>query len=139
MINVLLVDDYPAIRHLLRQILQRHPEIQIIGEATSGEEAVALSATLKPTVVLIDIQLPTMTGIQATTLIKRQSPSTTIIGLTAGASDRTEMAMRDAGAATVLSKQDLLDRLYPAIIEEAMLSKISSLRQFAPHSSSRNP
>jgi DNA-binding NarL/FixJ family response regulator len=139
MINVLLVDDYPAIRHLLRQILQRHPEIQIIGEATTGEEAVALSATHKPTVVLIDIQLPTMTGIQATTLIKRQSPSTTIIGLTAGASDRTEMAMRDAGAATVLSKQDLLDSLYAAIIEETMLSKISSLRQFAPHSSSRIP
>jgi DNA-binding NarL/FixJ family response regulator len=126
MITVLLVDDYPAIRHLLREVLERHSGIEVIAEASTGEEAVALAGTLKPTVVLIDIQLPRMTGLEATTVIKRQSPSTTVIGLTAGASDSTEMAMRQAGAAAVLSKDDLLTTLYPAIIEESMVSKISS-------------
>jgi DNA-binding NarL/FixJ family response regulator len=125
MITILLVDDYPLIRHLVRKMLERHPDIQVIGEAASGEEAVVQAAALKPAVVVIDIQLPRMTGIEATTLIKRQGPSTTIIGLTAGASDSTEMAMRAAGAATVLSKEDLLETLYPAIIEEGMLNKIS--------------
>jgi DNA-binding NarL/FixJ family response regulator len=123
MITVLLVDDYPAMRQLLREVLQRHSDIEVIGEAASGEEAVVRNRTLKPTVVVIDIQLPTMTGVQATTLIKRQSPLTTIIGLTAGATDSTEMSMRAAGAATVLSKDHLLDTLYPAIISAEVASR----------------
>ena len=126
MITVLLVDDYPAMRQLLREVLQRYADIEVIGEAATGEEAVVRHRTLKPTVVVIDIQLPTMTGIQATTLIKRQSPLTTIIGLTAGATDSTETSMRAAGAAAVLSKDNLLETLYPAIIEQGMLSKINS-------------
>jgi len=134
MITVLLVDDYPAIRNLLRQVLQRYADIHVIGEAATGEEAVAQNIALKPAVVVIDIQLPTMTGLEATTLIKRHSPWTTVIGLTAGASDSIDTAMRDAGAATVLSKADLLDTLYPAIVEEGMVSKISShLPQPQPH------
>jgi DNA-binding NarL/FixJ family response regulator len=126
MITVLLVDDYPAMRQLLRDILQRYHDIQVIGEATTGEEAVLQAVALKPTVVVIDIQLPTMTGIEATTSIKRQRPLTTVIALTAGASNCTETAMRDAGAATVLNKTDLLNMLYPAIIEECMLAKITA-------------
>ena len=126
MISVLLVDDYPIIRRMARQILDRHSDIHVIGEADTGEEAVAQVDTLKPAVVVIDIQLPSMSGIQATTLIKRNSPSTTIIGLTAGALDSAEMAMRDAGAAAVLNKEDVLTTLYPTIIEEGMLNKISS-------------
>ena len=131
MITVLLVDDYPAMRQLLREILEPHSDINIIGEAATGEEAVALCVTLKPTVVLIDIQLPTMTGLEATTLIKRQYPSTTVIGLTAGVSDSTETTMRNAGASIVLSKGNLLDSLYPAIIEQGMLSKITAHLQLS--------
>jgi DNA-binding NarL/FixJ family response regulator len=126
MITVLLVDDYPAMRELLREILERYADIRIIGEAATGEEALALNAILKPTVVIIDIQLPTMTGQETTALIKRQSPSTTIIGLTAGVSEATETAMQDAGAATVLNKENLLETLYPVIVEEGMLTKISA-------------
>ena len=126
MITVLLVDDYPAMLQLLREILERYSDIDVIGEAATGEEAITQSATLKPTVVVIDIQLPTMTGLEAATLIKRQTPSTTIIGLTAGSPDYTETALRDVGAATVLSKHNLLYTLYPAIIENSMLSKITS-------------
>jgi len=125
-ITVLLVDDYPALRQLLREFLERHTDIDIVAEASTGEEALLHNARYNPTVVVIDIHLPTITGIQATALIKHQSPSTAVIGLTAGASDVTETAMRDAGAAIVLSKDNLLATLYPAIIEEAMLSKINA-------------
>lgn len=125
MINVLLVDDYPIMRQLLRDILERYPDVRIVGEAQTGEEAIALSTTLKPTVVIVDINLPTITGMEATTLIKLQSPCTTIIGLTAGAPDHTETAMRDAGAKTVLSKGDLINALYPTIVE-ALKSTSSS-------------
>src|SRR5689334_20998686 len=74
MIRVLLVDDYPIVRHLVRESLERHSDIHVIGEADTGEEAVAQADTLKPAVVVIDMQLPSMSGIQATTLIKRNSP-----------------------------------------------------------------
>jgi DNA-binding NarL/FixJ family response regulator len=126
MITILLVDDYPAMRELLREILERYSDVQVIGEAATGEEALLQNAILNPNVIVIDIQLPTMTGLEVTALIKRQSPSATIIGLTAGVSDSTETAMLDAGAATVLSKENLLETLYPAIIEEGMLTKISA-------------
>jgi DNA-binding NarL/FixJ family response regulator len=96
----------------------------VVGEAATGEEAIALHAALKPAVVLIDVHLPTMTGMEATAVMKRQWPSTTIIGLTAGATDDAGTAMRDAGAAMLLSKDDVLDQLYPAIIHERMFNKI---------------
>ena len=117
MITVLLVDDYPVMRELLKEILGRYSDIQVVGEAATGEEAVRQTTALHPSVVVIDVQLPTMSGLEATSLIKLQNPSTTIIGLTAGTSDATALAMRDAGAATVLSKGDVLNTLYPAIID----------------------
>ena len=93
MITVLLVDDDPVIRQLLRDILDRYSDIHIVGEAESGEDAVAVALTLNPAVVLMDFNLPTMTGIQATTLIKLQSPCTTVVGLTASAPGDAEYAM----------------------------------------------
>jgi DNA-binding NarL/FixJ family response regulator len=126
MISVLLVDDYPPMRQLLRDILERYPDIQIVGVVGTAEEAVAHVRTLKPTAVVIDLHLPTMTAPEATTLIKLLSPSTAVIGLTAGAREDAEKAMQDAGAATVLSKAEVVNTLYPAIIEEGMLKKISS-------------
>ncbi|HET9787081.1 MAG TPA: response regulator, partial [Pyrinomonadaceae bacterium] len=75
MINVLLVDDYPIMQQLLRDILQRYPDICVVGEAQNGEEAVLQSMKLKPTVVIIDINLPTISGMDATRLIKLQRPS----------------------------------------------------------------
>ncbi|HET6677888.1 MAG TPA: response regulator transcription factor [Nitrospira sp.] len=117
MINVLLVDDYPIMQQLLRDILQRYPDICVVGEAQNGEEAVLQSMKLKPTVVIIDINLPTISGMEATRLIKLERPSTVVVGLTAGVPDQTVTAMRGAGAAAVLNKGDLLNALYPTIIE----------------------
>ena len=117
MITVLLVDDDPVMRQLLRDILDRYPDINIVGEAENGEDAVALTMTLTPTVVIMDFNLPTMSGIEATTLIKLKSPSTAIIGLTASAPGDTEYAMVDAGAAAVLNKGEMVRVLHPIIVQ----------------------
>ena len=116
-VQVLIVDDYPEMRQLLRDMLHHHPEISVIGEAGTGEEAVTEATRLRPTVVIMDFQLPTMSGIEATRLIKLQRPSTAVIGLTAGVPGNADKAMLDVGAAAILDKGDLLQTLHPTIVE----------------------
>jgi DNA-binding NarL/FixJ family response regulator len=132
MVTVLLVDDYPVMRQLLRDILERYPDIHIVGEAANGEEAVLQSTKLRPNVVIIDIELPTISSMEATTSIKLQCPLAAIIGLTAGAPDQSEVAMREAGAAAVLSKADLINTLYPAIMDAVSLTSKSAFASVSP-------
>lgn len=127
MITVLLVDDDPVMRQLLRDILDRYPDINIVAEAENGEDAVALAMTLTPTVVIMDFNLPTMSGIEATALIKLKIPSTTIIGLTASAPGDTEYAMVDAGAAAVLNKGEMVRVLHPIIVQSVPTLKNTDL------------
>ena len=117
MIDILLVDDHPVMRQLLRDLLESYADLTIVGEAGNGEDAVSEATKLQPSVVIIDIKLPTMTGIQATGLIKLRSPFTAIIGLTAGVQGHTEKAMIAAGAAAVINKAEVFEALYPSILE----------------------
>jgi DNA-binding NarL/FixJ family response regulator len=128
MITTLLVDDDPVIRQLLHDILDRYSDINIIGEAENGEDAVALTCILKPAVVLMDFNLPTMSGIEATTMIKLQRPSTAIVGLTASAPGDAEYAMVEAGAAAVLNKGEMVGVLHPIIVQSVPTSQVSSTR-----------
>jgi len=127
MITVLLVDDDPVMRQLLRDILDRYPDINIVGEAENGEDAVALTMTLTPAVVIMDFNLPTMSGVETTTSIKLKRPSTAIIGLTASAPGDTEYAMVDAGAAAVLNKGEMVGVLHPIIVQAIPTRKNSAL------------
>lgn len=79
---------------------------------------------LRPAVVIIDFQLPTMGGIEATKLIKLESSSTAVIGLTAGVPDDTEKAMLNVGAVAVLDKAGLLQTLHPTIVEAVKRAKL---------------
>jgi DNA-binding NarL/FixJ family response regulator len=117
MIDILLVDDHPKMRHLLRQMIETYADVTIVGEADNGEDAVTRAIALQPSVVLIDVNLPAISGIQATKLIKRLSPNSVIIGLTAGPPGQTEQIMIAAGAAAVIDKGEVLDSLYPLILE----------------------
>jgi two-component system, NarL family, nitrate/nitrite response regulator NarL len=114
-IEILLVDDHPLVRRLLRQIIESHKNLRVVGEAVNGEEAVLLAARLKPAVVIMDIHLPILSGIAASTLIKVNNPFITIIALTAGPC-QDEKAMTIAGAAAVINKDDVLHALRPAIL-----------------------
>ena len=97
-------------------MLHPYRGISVIGEAGTGEDAVTEATTLRPTVVIIDFQLPTMSGIEATRLIKLQSPSTAVIGLTADVPGDAKKAMLEVGAVAVLDKADLLDNLHSTIV-----------------------
>ena len=117
MIDVLLVDDHPMMRQLLRQMVETYADLTIVGEAENGEDAVTQAAALQPSVVLIDVHLPAMSGIQATKLIKVLSPSSAVIGLTAGAPGESKQTMIGAGAAAVIDKAEVLESLYPLILD----------------------
>ena len=121
MIDVLIVDDHPVMRELLRQVLETYPDVCVVAEAVNGEEAVRQASRFQPAVAVVDIRLPTMSGIEAAKLIKLQSPCTAIIGLTAGKPTDTDMAMMSAGAIAVIDKTDLVHRLYPLILEAVKL------------------
>ena len=115
-IEILLVDDHPLVRKLLRKIIESHEDLTVVGEAANGEDAVLLAARLKPDVVIMDIHLPILSGISASTLIKVNNPFVTVIALTAGGPSQDEKAMTFAGAAAVIKKDEVLTALHPAIL-----------------------
>jgi DNA-binding NarL/FixJ family response regulator len=116
-IDLLLVEDHPYVRKLLRELIETYEDLRIVGEASTGEEAVLLALKLKPAVLVMDVHLPVLSGPEATMLIKRDNPFTAVIGLTAGDPNQDAKAMTTAGAAAVIYKGDLLNALHPAIIE----------------------
>jgi CheY-like chemotaxis protein len=116
-IDILLVDDHSHVRKILREVLETYDNLKVVGEAINGEEAVLLAVALKPAAVVMDVHLPLVSGIAATTLIKTTNPFTAIIGLTAGDPHEDEKAMSIAGATTVIDKGQLLQALYPAILD----------------------
>ena len=127
-ITILLVDDHPVMRALLRQVLEAYSDIVIVAEAEDGEEAVKLATIHHPTVALIDLHLPKLSGIEATKLIRLQSPGTAIIGLTANEPDDREIEIISAGASAVLNKADTFQELYPSITKAVRLASFYPAR-----------
>ena len=132
MIDVLLVDDHPVMRALLRQLLEAYPDIDIVAEVENGEEAVIQARALQPTVAVIDCHLPRLSGIEVTRLIKVKSPSTTVIGLTAGEPTENEMEMLSAGASVVLNKADVLEQLCPLIVKSCAFANAQPATSLDP-------
>jgi DNA-binding NarL/FixJ family response regulator len=115
-IRILLVDDVEKIRQSLRAILAASPHFEIVGEAGDGEEAVLAVAQLKPSVVVMDINMPRLNGIEATTWIRRMYPHVVVVGVSAIATEATCQLMKWAGATTVISK-DAVEHLKHVILE----------------------
>ncbi len=103
-IKVLLADDHNVLREGMRNLLEREKDIEIIGEAGDGDEAVSLVSDLKPDVVLMDIVMPKLSGIEATKKIKQQCPSTNVLILTAYNDIRYILGLLEAGACGYLLK-----------------------------------
>lgn len=97
-IRILFADDHAIVRDGLRSLFKSEPKFAIVGEASDGEEAVALAAKLKPDVVILDISMPKMTGIEATRIIKERLPKTRILILTIHESEEFILEMVRAGA-----------------------------------------
>jgi two-component system NarL family response regulator len=101
--RILLVDDHPLVRRGLAKMLGDE-EINICGEAADGKEAIEKCLALSPDVILMDVSMPIMTGIEATRQIRRLSPSTKIIILSMHNSPQIEAAAKEAGANAYLTK-----------------------------------
>jgi CheY-like chemotaxis protein len=139
-IRVLLVDDVQIVRQALRGILGSYPGFEVVGEACNGEEALESVQILKPSVVVMDINMPKLDGIRATSLIKRVYPHIVIVGLSVYANEDTRKAMTAAGATTVISKEAAVEQLRDEIIESvnrrsgslvgAFHSKVSAKRNY---------
>jgi DNA-binding NarL/FixJ family response regulator len=97
-IRVLVADDHPVFRRGMRAILGAEPDTELVGEATDGEEAVVLTLKLRPDVVLMDLNMPNVSGIEATRRILEENPETAVLMLTMFEDDKSIFAAMRAGA-----------------------------------------
>ena len=114
-IKIYLVDDHSVIRYGLRMLLGGDKNVEIIGEAASASEALNAMAELKPDVVLMDISLPDLSGIEATREIKRLWPDTAVVALTIHEDEEYFFKMLDAGASGYVPKRAAPEELLTAI------------------------
>ncbi|MGE0468325.1 MAG: chemotaxis protein CheB [Nitrospira sp.] len=114
-IRVLLVDDHAMVRQGLRTILDSYPDLEVVGEAADGEEAVAAADRLRPSVVVMDINMPRMNGIEATAHIKAHDPAVVVIGLSVQADAHSRAALLEAGAVALVTKEAAAEELYRTI------------------------
>lgn len=123
-VTVLLVDDHPIVRGGLRALFERHDDVEIVGEAASGEEAVTLAAHLHPDVVLCDLRLGAgMDGVETTAALRAQNPAPAVIILTTFDRDAEILGAIEAGAAGYLLK-DVSPATILQSIKEAAAGRI---------------
>jgi DNA-binding NarL/FixJ family response regulator len=104
MIRVLIADDQRVVREGLSMVLGLLPDIEVVGAACDGAEAVAMTAELRPDVVLMDLRMPHCDGVEATRLVRERQPETKIVILTTYADDRSVLEALRAGAHGYLTK-----------------------------------
>lgn len=114
-INVLVVEDHALTRIGLKALLDRTPDIKVVGEAANGQEAIEKTLSLKPDIVLMDVGMPVMDGIEAVKNIKEQKSAAGIIMLTSHDNERDIFASLAAGAGGYCLKDVEPERLYTAI------------------------
>jgi CheY-like chemotaxis protein len=120
-IRVLLVDDHAMVREGLRSVLESYDDVVVVGEAATGEEAVAMVERLRPTIVVMDINMPKMNGIEATAHITKTYADIQVIGLSVNASGNNVQAMLKAGAVLLLTKEAAVNELYRRMREVLMV------------------
>ena len=114
-ITILLVDDNAFIRRAIRSLLGQYEDVRIIAEATNGLEAIQYARMLTPDLVLMDLKMPEMDGVQATRIIKQEQPDCVVVGLSVVQTGPMREALLQAGATTFLSKDCVAMELYAAI------------------------
>ncbi len=118
-VQVLLVDDHRMLRQGLRTMLEGYQDVEIVGEAGDGHDATLAADRFRPRVVVMDINMPKMNGIDATAQIKARHPKMIVIGLSVNVDDENREAMMEAGADVLLSKEAAIDQLHQTIYTAA--------------------
>lgn len=114
-LRILIADDHPVFRHGVRALLEATPEMDVVGEVTTGEEAIAQAEALQPEVVLMDIQMPGVNGIDATRQIVQTSPHIRVLVVTMFQDDGSVFAAMRAGARGYILKDATKDEILRAI------------------------
>ena len=118
-IRVLIADDHRLFAEALEAILDAEPEMEVVGRARNGEEAVEQALALEPDVILMDIAMPVVDGVEATKRIRQKQKRACVLMLT-GSNSRTDVARaREAGAAAYVTKDRIAAQLIEAIKELA--------------------
>ncbi len=120
--RVLLVDDNSVVRSLVRQLFELTPDFEISGEAENGRDAVEKAESLKPDLIILDLSMPVMTGLDAAPLLRKLLPDTRIILFTVQDGPHVEQLARAAGIHAVVSKNQLASKLI--LQARAMLASI---------------
>lgn len=118
-IRVVLADDHAVVREGTRQLLEREPDILVVGEASDGAEAVRLVESAQPKVVVMDVRMPGMGGVEATKIIKERYPAVEVLVMTAHDDDEFVFTLLEAGASGYLLKTAPVKELIRAIHEVA--------------------
>jgi DNA-binding NarL/FixJ family response regulator len=124
-IRVLIVDDVEGVRQDLRTFLTLAGDIEIVGEASNGSEAVRMSNVLSPQVILMDLEMPIMDGYEATRQIKARKPSCRVIALTIHTGETEEQRAFNSGADDFIAKGAPLEALMAAIRNAPVVGQIS--------------
>ncbi|HKY72209.1 MAG TPA: response regulator [Nitrospira sp.] len=115
MIRIVLVDDHAMVRDGLRSILEAHPDLCVEAEASDGQMAVELARQLRPDVIVMDVNMPGMNGLEATRRITTEFPEITVVGLSVQDDPATAISMQKAGAIGLVSKGDAAGNLVQMI------------------------
>jgi CheY-like chemotaxis protein len=116
-IRVLLADDHKVLRQGLVNLISSQPDIQVVGEASNGRQSIELARQLNPHLILMDISMPEMDGIEATRIIKAEMPHIHVIGLSMHEDKHIDEAMRKSGAEAFISKAASISELLKAIYQ----------------------
>ena len=119
MIRVLLVDDQAVVRRALRGRFHLEPDLEVVGEASTGSEALTLAQTLTPDVVLMDVEMPGMDGIEATAALRRVVPQSAVVILSIHDDAQIREQAQAAGAVAFVEKRGATETLLSAIRQVA--------------------